>query len=65
MILAAAVVAIIDGQYRRAGLWFCVGSLLSAIGLMHGWQCLEFAALGLGRYAAERGVDQRDVILCQ
>ena len=38
MILAAAVVAIIEGQYRRAGLWFGAGSLLSAIGLMHGWQ---------------------------
>jgi len=37
MILAGAVVAIIDGKFRQAGLWFFAGSLLSGIGLMHGW----------------------------
>jgi AGZA family xanthine/uracil permease-like MFS transporter len=38
LILAAAMVAIIEGQFSRAGAWLCAGSLLSLVGLMHGWQ---------------------------
>lgn len=37
MILAGMVVAIIEGQFRRAAAWLSAGSILSAIGLMHGW----------------------------
>ena len=37
MILAAATVAIIEGQFRRAAVWFLVGAVFSWPGLIHGW----------------------------
>jgi len=37
MVLAATVVAMIEGQFRRASAWLFAGAALSAVGLMHGW----------------------------
>ena len=37
MILAAAVVAIIEGSFLVAGAWFLAGAAFSFFGLMHGW----------------------------
>jgi adenine/guanine/hypoxanthine permease len=37
MLLAAAVVAIVEGQFRKAAGWLLVGSALSWTGIMHGW----------------------------
>lgn len=37
MILAAATVAIIEGAFSRAAIWFAGGAFFSAFGLMHGW----------------------------
>ena len=38
MILASAVVYIIERDFRRAALWCGVGAVLSYVGLMHSWQ---------------------------
>lgn len=38
MILAAAVVAMIEGRFRLAGAWLLAGALASASGLMHGFR---------------------------
>jgi AGZA family xanthine/uracil permease-like MFS transporter len=38
IIWAAATVAIIERSFHKAGLWVLAGALLSAVGLMHGYQ---------------------------
>jgi AGZA family xanthine/uracil permease-like MFS transporter len=35
MLLTAATVCIIDRQFNRAGIWFLVGAVLSAVGFIH------------------------------
>lgn len=37
MLLAAAVVAIIEGRFRQAAGWFAAGGALTVTGIMHGW----------------------------
>lgn len=37
MVLAATVVAMIEGRFRVAAAWLFAGAALSATGLMHGW----------------------------
>jgi AGZA family xanthine/uracil permease-like MFS transporter len=38
MLLAGATVSIIEGQFRRAAVWFLVAAGLSYLGVMHGWR---------------------------
>lgn len=38
MVLAAATVAVIERQFRRAALWCFAAAALSAIGLLHSWR---------------------------
>jgi adenine/guanine/hypoxanthine permease len=38
LILAAATVAIIEQEFRKAGIWFLVGAAISTTGLMHSYK---------------------------
>jgi AGZA family xanthine/uracil permease-like MFS transporter len=37
MLLAAATVEVIEGRFTRAAAWMGAGAVLSAVGLIHGW----------------------------
>ncbi|MCB9781155.1 MAG: NCS2 family permease [Alphaproteobacteria bacterium] len=53
MILAAAVVGMIEGRFRVAAAWLGVGALFSATGLMHGWSWgFADTVLKVGPFAA-------------
>lgn len=47
LILAAATVAIIDRQFVRAAVWFLVGAVLSALGLVHTFTYVTGDIVGL------------------